>query len=138
MPRGSTEYLGLSPGPALTDIWVTGWLEMSSGNEAMLYFGCWLTISEDRVWPVGWVRRTAEEHAILHLGCLVITVAGGRLLYCTGGLTGPWFVVLSAVVEKKCIEGNMLQSFCVIAGLIILTLCCNHPEAGGGCSVLSG
>ena len=119
MPRGSTEYLGLSPGPALTDIWVTGWLEMSSGNEAMLYFGCWLTISEYSVLAVGWVEITAEEHAIWHLGCLV-------------------FVVLSAVVEEKCIEGNILQSFCMIAGLIILTVCCNHPEAGGGCVVSDG
>ena len=85
LPGGSVEYLGLGSGPTLTDTWVTGWLKMSSGNEAALYFGCWLTISEDSVWAVGWVGITAEGRAILHLGCLVITEAGG--------LTGLWFVV---------------------------------------------
>ena len=82
---GSVEYLGLGSVPSLPDIWVTGWLQMSSGNEAALYFGCWLAIFEDSARFIGWVRLTAEGHAIPHLGCLVITEAGG--------LTGLWFVV---------------------------------------------
>ena len=81
--------LGLGSGPSLTDIWNTGCLKMSSGNEAALYIGCWLAIFEDGVWFIGWVRLTAEGRAILHLGCLVITEAGG--------LTGFWFVVCPEV-----------------------------------------
>ena len=32
------------------DIWVTDWLQVSSGNEAALHFGCWLITSKDGVW----------------------------------------------------------------------------------------
>ena len=52
------------------DIWVTDWLQVSSGNEAALYFGCWLTTSKNGVWGVDWVGTTAEEHATWHPGCM--------------------------------------------------------------------
>ena len=46
---GSTEDQGLGSGPVMKDVWALGWLGMSSGNEAMLHFGCWLVnISNDQ------------------------------------------------------------------------------------------
>ena len=44
---GSTEDQGLGAGPVLTDVWVSGWLGMSSGNEAMVLFCCWLVTISD-------------------------------------------------------------------------------------------
>ena len=56
------------------DVWGTGWLLASSGNDAALYFGCWLITSKDGFWGGDRVETTAGEHAIWHPGCLVPVV----------------------------------------------------------------
>ena len=57
------------------DVWVTGWLQALSGNDAALSFGCWLITSSNGVCSMDWVGKTAAEHAIWHcLASVVLSV----------------------------------------------------------------